>query len=833
MTDSADNDAPRFQLPDVDLPILLWLPCFTEEAMREPPPHLIALLGRLGLAGAGDFHRVARRVGRLARDLPQFESVWIDALAQARVLTPFQAAEINAGRGDSLRIGPYLLCGSLGRPGYAAWYRARRADSQRFVRLAVAESMGERAGEVLGRLEALAAASAELECEQLAPIGEAGIDGQRIWAASPWVEGRTAAEWLVHNGRLPPGVVREIARAMLAGMVRLQQAGLCHGDVSTASLMLTDSGGVVLLEPGLRGILRPEEGYAHADLPPEAYDCLAPERIAEGTPPTIAGDVYACGCAWWHMLCGRPPLSGGDSLGKLRAAQAAKVPDVRRLAPEVPAELGAAIAACLEREPGRRPESIERLAAMLGPCTPAGKRALARCLAGPARSPGRWAGSVPASGRFSRGPAWLVATAGCLVAAAAIVWSIWRFGPAWQGAHQEPIAETAAYDSPARKGGGAGTSETFAEPGPAGPGYGKRETSAEPGPAGPGYGGRVTEGGVVAARYEEVGQSASETPPTSPEDMVLASDGPLRITSLRLRAGQCVRGIQGKRPLVMVPPTGLVVDVEDVRFENVDFVWDHPSQAGETAVVHVRSARAEFRGCQFRSARRLPAPPVAIRWTHPTGSDNAELSLPSGRVRLGDCVLRWVGAGVECQTRGALAVELANTLQLGGGPLVRLDHCPRPDEPVLIALQRVTLRGGGPVLECRCQAMDWQPGEISIQAAGCAFVPEPGAALLLLTGPESPERLLGSIRWTGQGSLVSPEAVIAAWRLPDGGQRVLDEAAVSIDGLVRSEVGFAGSADAGAAASRIIRWQAPLQSTDPPGIDAAALPGGDTAADGQ
>jgi hypothetical protein len=588
---------------------------------------------------------------------------------------------------------------------------------------------------------------------------------------------------------------------MLAGLVRLHQAGLCHGDVSTASLMLTDSGGVVLLEPGLRGILRPEEGYAHADLPPEAYDCLAPERITEGTPPTIAGDVYACGCVWWHMLCGRPPLGGGDSLGKLRAAQAAKVPDVRRLAPEVPAELGAAVSACLQREPGRRPESIERLAAILGPCTPAGKRALARCLAGPARFPGRWAGAAPARGHSGRGASRLMATtAGCLLATVGIVWSIWHF----------------ALDSPARQGGVAGAPET----------------PTQPGPSGPGYAGRGAEGGVVAARYEEVGRSAPQTPPTGPEDLVLTSDGPLRITSLRLRAGQCVRGIQGKRPLVMVPPTGLVVDVEDVRFENVDFVWDHPSQVAEGAMVHLRCARAEFRGCQFRSARRLPVPPVAIRWTHPTGSDNAELSLPSGRVRLGDCVLRWVGAGVECQTRGALAVELANTLQLGGGPLVRLDHCPRPDEPVLIALQRVTLRGGGPVLECRYRAMDAQPGEISIQAAGCAFVPEPGAALLLLTGPESPERILGGIRWTGQGSLVSPEAVIAAWLLPDGGQRPLDEAAVSIDGLVRSRVEFAGSADAGAAASRIIRWQAPLQSTDPPGIDATALPGGDRAADG-
>jgi len=821
--------------------------------MREPPPaHLIALLERLGLATAGDLHWVGRRVGRLARDLPQFESVWIDALAQARVLTPLQAAELNAGRGESLRIGPYLLHGLLGRPGYAAWYRARRADSRppirrgtlaphRWeVRLVVAENVGERAEEIFGRLEALAAASAELRCEQLAPITEAGIDGRRIWAASPWVEGRTVAEWLVHNGRLPPEAVLEIARAMLAGLVRLQQAGLCHGDVSTASLMLTDSGGVVLLEPGLRAILRPEEGYAHADLPPEAYDCLAPERITEGTPPTIAGDVYACGCVWWQMLCGRPPFSGGDSLGKLRAVQAAKVPDVWRLAPEVPSELGAAVAACLEREPGRRPESIERLAAMLGPRTPAGKRALARCLAGPARSPGRWAGSAPANGRFSRGSGWPVATAGCLLAAAAIVWTIWHFGLAQQGAQQEPVAETAAHDSPARKGGVADGAETLTEPGPPGPGYpglGYRqpESSARSGPPGPGYrrsgnGRTVAERGVVAADYQAE-LSPSETPPTGPEDLVLASDGPLRITSLRLRAGQCVRGMSGKRPLVMVPPTGLVVDVEDVRFENLDFVWDHPSQAAEAAIVHLRSARAEFRGCQFRPARRLPAPPVAVRWTHPADSDNAEFSLPSGRVRLGDCVLRSVGAGVECQTRGALAVELVNTLQLGGGPLLRLDHCPRPDEPVLIALQRVTLRGGGPVLECRCGALDEQPGEISIQAAGCAFVPGPGGALLLFAGSESPERILGSIRWTGQGSLVSPEAVIAAWRLPDGGERALDEAAVSIDGLVRSRVEFAGSADAAAAASRVIRWQAPLQSTDPPGIDAAALPRGGTAAD--
>jgi hypothetical protein len=779
--------------------------------MRESPPaHLIAMLEGLGLASAGDLCRMGRRVGRLARDLPRFESVWIDALAQARIITRFQAAEINAGRAESLRVGPYLLCAAVGPPGYAACYRARRVDSRRLVRLAVAEHSGDGAEEIVGRLETLAAASAKLRCEQLTPISEAGADGRRIWAASPWVEGRTAAEWLVHNGRFSPEAVLEIAREMVAGLVILEQAGICHGDVGAATLMLRDSGGVVLLQPGLRAILRPEEGYAHADLLPEAYDCLAPERISDGTPPTIAGDVYGCGCVWWQMLCGRPPLSGGDSLGKLRAAQAAKVCDVRRLAGEVPEELRAAISACLEREPGRRPESMARLAAMLGTPIGPGRSALARRLAGPVRSPGAWAASDGAAGRIGRWPLWPATVVG-LLAAAAIFWPIWRLGTQWRDkGGQESAAQELPSVQTARKAQVAKSSETAGEARLAG-----RSDLNE-----------RTDRPVIAAHYEAP-SSPSEKSRRSPEDLVLASDGPLRIESLRVRSGQCVRGAPGKRPVVMVPRAGLAVGAEEVRFENVDFVWDHPAQVEgptvpEAAIVRLSSARAEFRGCVFRAAGRTGAPPVAIRWTHPADSQNPELSLPSGRVQLRDCVLRGVGAGVDCRTLGALAVELTNTLHLGGGTLVRLHHCPKADEPVLIALEQVTLRGAGPVLECDYRVIGDPPGEISIRAARCAFVPQGNRALLRFDGPESPERILKNILWTGQGSLVSPEAAIAAWHPPGGRQQVLDEAAVTIEGLVRSEVGFAGNADAGAAASRIIRWQAPVLSTDPPGIDLGA-----------
>jgi len=182
-----------------------------------------------------------------------------------------------------------------------------------------------------------------------------------------------------------------------------------------------------------------------------------------------------------------------------------------------------------------------------------------------------------------------------------------------------------------------------------------------------------------------------------------------------------------------------------------------------------------------------------------------------------------VGAGLDCRTVGALGIELTNTLHLGAGPLVRLDHCPRSDEPLSLGLSQVTLRDGGPLLECLAPHVEEQPVEITVLSTACVFAPQPGEPLVRCSGAASPERLLRGLRWNGQGSLVTPQTPILNWRGPDGPQNV-DEASLSIAGLVRSDVEFAGRPSSDPAASRVIRWQAPLRSANPPGIDPAPLP---------
>jgi serine/threonine protein kinase len=758
---------------------------------------LLDLLSRLGVTES-QVVAVARRARRLARGLPLFESAWVDALAQTRRLSGYQAAEINAGRGQQLRIGPYIIWQPLEWPLYARSFRARNAVTGDWMHLVVVEKPVGRKLDCLAALETLAVRSSAIQSMAIAPVVAAGADGDRRWVVSSWSQGCSAAEWLIHNGRFPPEVVLEVARQTTASLVVLERSGLVHGDLGTQGLVLRPGGEVALVQPGLRAILRPEEGYAHVELPPEAYDYLAPERVADGAPPDAASDLYACGCTWWHMLTGRPPLAGGTALAKLRAAQVAAVPEVRRFAPDTPPALVAAIAACTAAEPGRRPESMARLAALLGPPTRTGRTALARCLAGYRSNESNWLRAADLMQASPAASLRVAAAAAILVVLAALAIPL---GYAWshlRAARNQALAASAA------------------------PSPGTREASLPTVHRPPATFKSVVPATALSPLPDSLEQDGAQ-------DLVLNSVHPTLAELLVLRPGQSVHAARGQRSVVVIHGDSLRVAVENVRFTNLDFVWK-PSDRARAApasmavMIRLEAGGAEFCGCRFYAATGVGRRPIAICWTHPVARSDAALVLPSGRVRLTDCIFRDVETGIDCHTLGTTAVEIGNTLYLGHGALMRVDHCPTPDESLVLAITRLTLRESGPLWECSYGNIPTQPGSISIRASQCALLPAADSPLLRFLGRQSPERLLENTRWTGQDSLVGPKTPTAAWYPPAAAAQILDDSAVAIEGLVRSEVGFAGNAQSEAAASRIIRWQVPLHSPDPPGLNPDTLP---------
>ena len=787
---------------------------------QEPPKQLLELVERTGLATAGQVRGVRGRAKRLTRGLPLFESVWVDALAQARIITRFQAARINAGQGDSLRVGPYLLDRRLPPAGYVDCYQAREVESGGAFRLAVIEDCRNRPDNLLGRLETAVSDSSRLASENLSPLVRAGENDGRVWAACGHHAGWSAADWMVHNGRFPPEVVLEIARQMLLGLIEVEQAGFCHGDICSLGLTLTDKGRVVLSPPGLRGVVRPEEGYGLADLAPEYYDYLAPERVDAGTGPTIESDVYSAGCLWWHLLTGRPPVPGGSSLAKLRGHQTADIPDVCQLAPDTSPRLAAAIRACCQRNPELRPQSMIGLSRMLGAPAGPGRTRLARCVTRGGSSATHTGVSVATIRRPRNAVLPTAVTAGSVIVAVAMLWSSWHAkGPA--AATESPLGQPPASQPQIETPGAlrAGNQTLAALP-PDG------QPDRPPIVGAPHGSSPVPSRAVLPAGYDAVPTRVRpDSREAEPDVLVLSTKDPTKGESLQLAAGQHVRGGGGGRPVVEVPSDGLVVRPENVCFENVDFVWKTDSRQSppgqRRAIIRLEASRAQFHGCSFQPAEPKSGPVAAIRWTHPV--ERNEIDLPHGQIVIGDCVFHRVEAAVACQTVGAVSLEFSNVLHLAGGPLVWLDHAPLQDEPVGIGLTNVTLRESGPVMECTFTEIAGRPGNISIRADGSAFVTGPTAALLSFSGPKSPDRLLATLYWSGQGSLVAPETVIAGWRRADGEIEVLDDAAVSMAGLVRSKVGFAGSPEDGPAASEIVEWQVPLRTSDPPGIDPGSL----------
>ena len=767
---------------------------------EQPPLRLASLLDELGLIQPGQLESVASIAKRLAGGLPLFDAVWVDALVEARLVTPFQAQEINSDRAAELAVGPYVLLDRIGSLGYASCYLARHRQTGTTARLVVAHAPQADAPATAERLSCTSSAALGVHHRWLDLLQAAGHDGDRVWAAYSATAVQTVDRWLVQYGRLPAECVLQIARQMASALLELERHDLVHGDIRAASLVMRDDRTLVLSHTGVHAHLRPCEGYALDDLPPQTYDGVAPERITHAAPISTATELFACGALWWHLLAGRPPFAGGDALAKLRSIHRGRFEAIDAVAPDAPAVLIAAITGCLAYNPAQRPSSISLLAQQLGPPTREGAEALARYLGNPDlqlahRRP------VAREGKLRRRSRAALTTA-CL---AAVLSSVF-FAPAWLRSMRSRVL---TQNSPV-------ATKEHAGKAPRKPDE-KSTTGVKQQEAG------FTDSKVLPASYT----AAEATPPP----ILLPVGRVLRLETLRLKDSQTLTGPPGTRPMVEVPSGGLAINAQRVRVENIDFVSgrEGSSESEPPAMLQVNSNRVDFIGCSFRCREGIGNARTAIAWREAA----ADGGVAAGELTFTRCYARELAAFVEVRRSLASKLTVKNTLHLHAGPLLSVRSPMIANEPLSLSLERVTVRGHSSVIGLAQMADQKWSSAIMISAVDCVFAPDDGLPLVIVAveGEATPisspavvarsqdaTTMLQSIQWSGQGSLVSTGVPFAGWQA-DGQLRPLPDENLSVAGLVRSRMKFAGLEGGPPSQSRILDWQAPLQSAEPPGIE--------------
>ena len=198
----------------------------------------------------------------------------------------------------------------------------------------------------------------------LVPIFEAYVGQAPRFVVMPWLEGATlqdriTAEWQVD---LPVALwmVRQAAEALQA----LDAAGWMHGDVKPENLFVSHEGHVTLLDLGFAQ-RRDETGSAADRCVTGTCNYLAPELITSTLGADIRSDMYSLGVVLFELLGGRLPFFGKDLAELANQHRQAAPPELRRLAPHVPADVASLVHEMMAKEPLRRPQTpgelIERL----------------------------------------------------------------------------------------------------------------------------------------------------------------------------------------------------------------------------------------------------------------------------------------------------------------------------------------------------------------------------------------------------------------------------------------------------------------------------------------
>ncbi|MCA9079481.1 MAG: protein kinase [Planctomycetaceae bacterium] len=743
--------------------------------MDPPSRELVELLTDSGLATRRDLSRCTRYVRRFARDLPTFDSVWVDALVRIHALTPFQAQMVLAGDVESLRVGEWVLEERIQWTRQLEVFRARHGDSKQQATVsrfraqpAMLRAAEERWRRLQARIDTVRLARSTAP-QQLEPAETCW------WVISPRVDGVSLENLIVRRGRIPVDVVAAIACQLSQELVTLHRGSVPHGDLRCANVFLSPQGRVQLLHHGVLESLEPGRPLV-TQRPLECFDGMAPER-SDGELDDAARcrtDVYALGCLMWQLLVGRAPFPMADPLLKQAAHRGRQVPAVRDWTPDVPDRVNDLIAQMTNKDAARRPTMMQvhevlrprydgmakRLANFVRGCESASARPLV--------APGgqRLAALNPQSGSVG---AFLAVTGGLLLLAA----GLW-LGPQWYGDGQPtPIAMQAAED-PARPNAAADRDR-----------------------------------GMSAAEIDVASVTTNpliDMPEPNAAGQLLLLPGRYRVRELS----------RGEKLLIIGPSEGtaeIVIHASPWRLQapllslaNVRLVDERSAPHRSSPLLEIAAQELAIDAVETQTPldRNEPmssaTPQVATGTPHNlTGVPQISWSMYApgdpngGRLYVRGC--SFMAGGDVLSVEGPLtAAAFENVLQTGRGSLLTLHEGVRAGVRAPLQFQHCTLRDTSAAVRWLLSA-ESLGGQLSIQGRASVLELAPGTALVEFTGGRLSPEWEQHLEVVAEGLILPADRSVVGYRYLESPTefRTLPTRTMQIDGLLAGDVEFHGA----------------------------------------
>jgi predicted Ser/Thr protein kinase len=190
-----------------------------------------------------------------------------------------------------------------------------------------------------------------------AQVLDADLAGDHPYIVSEYVDGRPLRERILAEGPRTGGALERLAIGTLTALAAIHRAGVVHRDFNPHNVLLGPDGPRVI-DFGIARALGATGTHESNRAGTPSY--MAPEQVADGEigPPA---DMFAWGSTIVFAGTGRPPF-GNDSVHAVMERILREEPDLSAL----PEPLRSVVAACLAKDPARRPTAQQAQAGLLG-----------------------------------------------------------------------------------------------------------------------------------------------------------------------------------------------------------------------------------------------------------------------------------------------------------------------------------------------------------------------------------------------------------------------------------------------------------------------------------
>ena len=235
-----------------------------------------------------------------------------------------------------------------------------------------------------------ARAAVKIHSEHVARVIDVGeLTNGSPYMVMEFLSGRDLADELDLPGQLEVPIAIDYVLQASEAVAEAHSLGLIHRDLKPANLFLThrpDGTALVkVLDFGISKAINVDDNAlepapsltaTHSLLGSPAY--MSPEQIRRPKSVDTRTDIWSLGSILYELLVRDPPFNADSPLALLAAVVSDPLPSVRDTRPDVPVELEAVIAKCLEKNPDNRYQTVAELAEALVPFAPRSQPSVSR-----------------------------------------------------------------------------------------------------------------------------------------------------------------------------------------------------------------------------------------------------------------------------------------------------------------------------------------------------------------------------------------------------------------------------------------------------------------------